>query len=87
MKTLTTIKTELKIIEFKSHTLGELYEIEVLYNNELSKIDGYIYAGRILSIKDSLGNKIKGEDYKNVEYDFYNKVDSLNKKTLSKQIF
>ena len=83
MKTLTTIKTELKIIEFKSHTLGELYEIEVLYNNESSKIDGYIYAGRILSIEDSWGNKIKGEDYKNVEYDFYNKIDSLNKKLVT----
>ncbi len=87
MKTLTTIKTELKIIEFKSHTLGELYEIEVLYHNNMSKINGQIQAGRILSIRDSLGNKIKGDDYKNVEYDFYNKVDSLNKKTLSKQIF
>ena len=83
MKTIKTQKTELRTIQFKSHTLGKLFTVEFLVSNETSENEnGYIYGGRILSIKNSNMFDVSIEDYRYIEFDFYQKIDSLNRKLL-----
>ena len=83
MKTIKTQKTELRTIQFKSHTLGKLFTVEFLVSNETSENEnGYIYGGRILSIKNSNMFDVSIEDSRYIEFDFYQKIDSLNRKLL-----
>lgn len=83
MKTIKTQKTELRTIEFKSHTLGELFTILVLSNNDtFENENGFIFGGKIISIKDTFMNEVSNDDFKLVEFDFFKKIDSLNRKLL-----
>ena len=83
MKTIKTQKTELRTIQFKSHTLGKLFTVEFLVSNETSENEnGYIYGGRILSIKNSDMFEVSRGDFTYIEWEFYNKIDSLNRKLL-----
>ena len=86
MKTTNTQITELRTIELKSHTLGELYTLEILSTaNNFVNEHGYIYGGRILTIKDTYGNIVDKHDRNVVESEYWTKIDRLNKKLIKQE--
>jgi hypothetical protein len=78
--------TELRTIEFKSHSLGEVYTLEILSRaNYYENKNGFIYGGRILTIKDTYGNILDKHDRNVVESDYWTKIDRLNKKLIKQE--